>query len=201
MGKRFTQVYDLLMWPLEAGKLKTIRKRLINKAEGRVLEIGSGTGINFPYYPKEIRVDAVDPDPMMRKKSIIRLKKLNKKRITTHLAGAERLPFCDDTFDTVIGTLVFCTIPNPEQALRELYRVSKPGAKMFLLEHVKMKQTWAAGLQETLTPVWRQICGGCHLNRDPLYLIQRSDWQENKTSSFSKGLFLAIEAEKHVRNS
>lgn len=196
MGNRFSQVYDKVMWPLEKKKLRQIRRELVNKAEGRVIEIGSGTGLNFPFYSSGLQVEAVEPDPMMRNKSIERLRRLNKNRIMTHLADAERLPFRNDSFDTIIATLVFCTISNPDQALKELYRVSKPGANFYLLEHVKLDNPWAARLQKVLTPFWKRICGGCHLDRNTLLLIEQSDWEVKKTISFYKGLFIIIEAGK-----
>lgn len=196
MGRRFAQMYDRVMWPLEKGKLHGVRKGLISKAEGRVLEVGSGTGINFSYYPAGIRIDAVEPDPMMRNKSLVKLKHIDR-QISTHLAGAENLPFEENTFDTVIATLVFCTIPDPVKALEELYRVSKPGAKMYLLEHVEMEHRLASALQKRLTPVWKQICGGCHLDRKILELLQASEWKVRQATPFYGGLFLSIEAVKN----
>lgn len=192
MGRRFVQLYDKAMWPLEKWKLHQVRKNIVSQAKGRVLEIGSGTGVNFPYYSPEVQVDAVEPDPMMRNKSLERLNKLNPHSITTHLAGAERLPFPDDTFDTVIGTLVFCTIPEPEKALEELYRVSKPGAALYLFEHVKVNHPMAARAQEKLTPIWKKICDGCHLDRETLKLVQQSEWQVTGMEPRGQGLFLSI---------
>jgi ubiquinone/menaquinone biosynthesis C-methylase UbiE len=95
------------------------------KAEGRVLEIGSGTGVNFPFYNNATQVDAVEPNAFMAKKSLDR-RKLAKIPIHTYLVKAEQLPFPDNTFDSVVGTLVFCTIPEPLKALKEIHRVSKP---------------------------------------------------------------------------
>lgn len=196
MGRSFAQMYDRVMWPLEKGKLHGVRKELISKAEGRVLEVGSGTGINFSYYPAGIRIDAVEPDPMMRNKSLVKLKHIDR-QINTHLAGAENLPFEENTFDTVIATLVFCTIPDPVKALKELYRVSKPGAKMYLLEHVEMESRFASELQKRLTPAWKYVCGGCHLDRKTLEQLQASEWEVQHTASFYRGLFLSIEAVKN----
>lgn len=195
MGRNFARFYDKVMWPLEKGKLQQVRKEVISKAKGRVLEVGAGTGINFAYYPEEVQLDAIEPDPAMRDKSLHRLAELNRE-VRLHDAGAEQLPFRDNTFDTVIATLVFCTIPDPEQALRELYRVSKPGAEIYFLEHVEMSQKWAARMQRQLTPLWKRLCDGCHLDRHTEELVRQSDWEVKKASSFYNGLFLVMEAEK-----
>jgi ubiquinone/menaquinone biosynthesis C-methylase UbiE len=118
-------VYDLLMKPLEITRFSGIREKLISNAEGRVLEIGSGTGVNFPLYKYATQVDAIEPNSYMRNKSLERMK-LTKIPIQTYLVKAESLPFPDSTFDTVVGTLVFCTIPDPLKALNEVRRVCKP---------------------------------------------------------------------------
>jgi ubiquinone/menaquinone biosynthesis C-methylase UbiE len=94
--------------------------------------------------------------------------------ITVLRARAEALPFPDHTFDTVVGTLVCCTIPDPRQALCELQRVSKPGGTALLFEHVRVHRPLIGRLQEWLTPVWKRLAGGCHVNRDTLALWIRN---------------------------
>lgn len=118
-GKVFPQAYDIVMAPLELLRFKKIRISLLRKAKGRVLEIGAGTGVNFPYYEKGVQVDAIDPNPLMMNQTGKR-KKAAKVSIETHLAAAENLPFSDDSFDTVVATLVFCTIPEPAKGFRRL---------------------------------------------------------------------------------
>lgn len=126
MGKWFSKIYDSLMMPLEKNKFLTIRRRLISKVEGRVLEIGSGTGVNFPFYDQATSVIAIEPNPDMLKKSFPKAQNQHVS-INAHLGEAENISYLENTFDTIVGTLVFCTIPNPEKALNEIRRVLKPG--------------------------------------------------------------------------
>ncbi|SET87977.1 Methyltransferase domain-containing protein [Salinibacillus kushneri] len=191
MGKWFPKLYDLVMNPLEKYKFKKIRRQLLSKAEGRVLEIGSGTGVNFPFYQHADQVDAIEPNPLMSKRSGKKVKK-SKANIQTYIVGAESLPFADNTFDTVVATLVFCTIPEPQQALKEILRVSKPGANILFFEHVMLKQPFLAKAQDILTPFWKKICDGCHLNRDTLGLIKMFDFTIEDVHEYYKGLFLTI---------
>ncbi|WP_226037730.1 class I SAM-dependent methyltransferase [Aquibacillus saliphilus] len=190
MGNLFPKLYDIAMKPLERTKLKKVRKLLINNASGRVLEIGSGTGVNFPYYTNALRVDAIEPNPSMRNRS---LNKESSTVIQTYLIGAEKLPFADNTFDSVVGTLVFCTIPEPNSALKEIQRVSKPGTKILLLEHVKVNNKFLSKMQDILTPIWKKVCDGCHLNRNTLDLVEKSGLSISKKSSFYGGIFITIE--------
>ncbi|GLO65071.1 class I SAM-dependent methyltransferase [Oceanobacillus kimchii] len=191
MGKWFPSIYDLLMRPLEQTKLKKIRKTLVSQAVGRVLEVGSGTGVNFPHYLDATRVDAIEPNPLMKERA---LKRTERARIPiqTYLVKAEKLPFADNTFDTVVATLVFCTIPEPMKALQEIQRVSKPNAKILFFEHVRLDQASLGKTQDILTPLWKKICDGCHLNRDTLELIKQSNLSVLKVDSYFNGIFLSI---------
>lgn len=198
MSKWFPRVYDTFMSPLEKNKtFQSQRKQLIKKAVGKVLEIGAGTGINFSYYTHSIEcVVETDPNPEMIKKAGPKTRD-SLVPLEVQTASAENLPFADQSFDTVIGTLVFCTIPHPEVALKEIYRVLKPGGKLLLFEHVEMKQPILKASQHLLTPLWKQLCDGCHLNRDTLGLIEESPFfQVRQVDSIYSGLFLSFEAER-----
>ena len=175
MGRWFAAFYDILMAPLERGGFQDIRKQLLRQARGTVLEIGAGTGVNFPYYTEAEHVIAVDPDPCMVARSLPRARQAAVP-IAVILARAEALPFSDHTFDTVVGTLVFCTIPDPRQALCELQRISKPAGTALFFEHVRVHRPLAGRLQEWLTPVWKRLAGGCHVNRDTLALLTQGNY-------------------------
>lgn len=192
MSSWFPKVYDKAMRPLEKTQLEKVRADLIRRAQGRVLEIGFGTGANFRYYRNVERIDAIEPNPAMSKQAASQIKK-SPIPIYTYRAIAEELPFTDNTFDSVVATLVFCTIPDPIRAMQEICRVSRPGAKILLFEHVKMNQKILGHTQEALTPIWRKICDGCHLNRDTLGLVEQSGLDIQKVSSNYGGLFLTIE--------
>lgn len=194
MGQWFPKIYDIAMKPLERNRFKKIRMKLINKADGRVLEIGSGSGVNFPYYKsKNIdQIDAVEPNSLMteRARELINSTSIP---IQTYLAKAEKLPFEANTFDSVVATLVFCTIPNPIKALEEIQRVSKPGARILLFEHVKMEQKPLAKMQDALTPLWRKVCDGCHLNRDTLEMLKQTEIDITSVEFYYKSLFLTVD--------
>lgn len=163
-------LYDLLLRPIEKFELSSLRMELLSSAKGKVLEIGAGTGLNFPHYSKELEVVATDPDESMLKKA---RKRIRNQHIKVELADAQNLPFKDNEFDTVVATLVFCSIPNPDQALAEVYRVLKSGGDFLLLEHVRRNTPLLGKVQDGLTPIWKKIAGGCHLNRDPSSSIIR----------------------------
>lgn len=109
------------------------------------------------------------------------------------LEKGEYLPLSADYFDTAVGTLVFCTIPDSEKALQELRRVLKPNGKLLLLEHVKMEQPFLAAIQNILTPAWK-VVGGCHLNRDTLKNVVASGFKVTSVDKHHKGLVLVIKA-------
>ncbi|PIC55941.1 SAM-dependent methyltransferase [Sporosarcina sp. P12(2017)] len=195
MESVFPKIYDMAMKPLEATRFKKVRTELIRNAQGNVLEIGSGTGINFPYYQQAKHVTAVEPNPQMSRRAMRRGRNAHVP-ITLYEANAESLPFADHTFDTVISTLVFCTIPNPLLALKEIQRVSKPGATILFFEHVKMKQPNLAKAQDLLNPLWEKVCDGCQLNRDTLSMIVDSGIYVEDMESLYEGLFLSIKCKK-----
>jgi ubiquinone/menaquinone biosynthesis C-methylase UbiE len=198
MSKKFAKWYDTFMNPLEQGKFTTIRRDLLKDVKGQVLEIGSGTGINFPFYQSAENVTAIEPSTYMidqsisrRDRAIVPIKILNE--------SAELLPFENNSFDTVVGTLVFCTIPNPDMALNEMKRVCKSGGRILLFEHVKMQNPFLSNLQNWLTPFWKMICDGCCLNRDTLQLLNRHGVPISHIKEYYKGLFILVEARNPVK--
>lgn len=193
MGKWFARIYDSLMLPLERKGLRNTRKNIVRRAKGNVLEIGSGTGLNFPYYEQAKSVIAIEPNPLMIEKSLVRAKKVDIP-IEILMAGAEELPFADNSFDSVIGTLVLCTIPNPSKALTEIRRVCKPDGNVLFFEHVRLHHPVLGRLQDWLTPIWKQFCDGCHLNRDTLELVRVAGFHINHIECYSKNIFVQIEA-------
>jgi ubiquinone/menaquinone biosynthesis C-methylase UbiE len=194
MGRWFAAFYDRMMAPLERGGFQDIRKSLLRQARGTVLEIGAGTGANFPYYTEAAHVIALDPDPSMVERSFPRARQAAVP-IDVLLARAEALPFPDHTFDTVVGTLVFCTIPEPRHALCELQRISKPAGKALFFEHVRVHRPLAGWLQDWLTPVWKRLAGGCHLNRNTLALLTQAGFDVTCITPHYKELFLVIAAQ------
>jgi ubiquinone/menaquinone biosynthesis C-methylase UbiE len=140
-----------------------------------VLEIGAGTGVNLNYYPDSIsNLTLSEPDPQMRRQLIKKLAEttLPHKVIAT---SAEELPFADHSFDTVVATLVFCSVEHPERCLGELHRVLKPGGKLAVIEHVgAAEQQNVYKWQKRIEPFWKRCAGNCHLTRDTLTIMQRN---------------------------
>lgn len=193
MGERFARWYDFFMNPLEKGKFKTIRRDLLKHAEGSVLEIGSGTGINFPFYHSVERVTAIEPSQHMIQRSSEK-QRMAKVPIEVIKESAEKLPFPNDSFDTIIVTLVLCTIPNPEDAIQEMKRVCKPDGKILIFEHIQMDNSILAKLQDWLTPVWKKVCDGCCLNRNTVQTLEENGLEIIHQKSFFNGLFVQLEA-------
>ena len=193
MSRLFANWYDFFMNPLEKRKFQEIRRDIISKATGNVLEIGSGTGVNFPLYRGSENVTAIEPSPHMIELSKAKLSQ-SAVPIKVVQASAEELPFEADSFDTVVATLVFCTIPNPDKAIEEIKRVCKDGGKILLFEHVKMENKFFSTLQNWLTPAWKRVCDGCCLNRETLSLLKAHDISIDKIQKYYSDLFLSIES-------
>ncbi|PYZ93407.1 SAM-dependent methyltransferase [Salipaludibacillus keqinensis] len=194
MGKWLPKIYDKLMAPMEKRMFRSIRNSLVGQAQGQVLEIGSGTGLNFPYYTsKTDKVTAIEPDITMREQSLKRAQEASLV-IDVQEADAERLPFPDDSFDTVIGTLVLCTIPDPDKALAEIRRVCKSDGRILFFEHVRVQQPFLARIQSAVTPLWKRLYDGCHLDRDTLSTIKKAGFSVDHVKEYKRGLFIVIEA-------
>jgi ubiquinone/menaquinone biosynthesis C-methylase UbiE len=197
MGKWFAAIYDGIMKPFEHFGINKIRKRILSNAHGKVLEIGSGTGANFSFYDSAFveKVVAIEPNPFMIEKSRHKWKHKDI-QIDWIEAYAEKLPFDDQTFDTIVVTLVLCSVDDPQQVIEELKRVCKHEGKILILEHVRTTDAKLAALQDFLTPAWRKLCAGCHLNRDTLLLLQQPGVEIKYIKHHLKEIFLEIEMTK-----
>ena len=175
MGRTFAALYDICTAPSEAMGLRRMRRRLLSTARGRVLEVGAGTGANLPLYPAEAHVVATEYDESMARQA---RKRVGKAPVPVRLlmADAQVLPFDDATFDTAVGTLVFCTIAEPLLALGEVRRVLRPGGRLLLLEHVRWENAFGR-LQDGLTPLWKRFAHGCHLDRRTLETVRMAGFE------------------------
>lgn len=162
----FAAAYNALFAGLEKAGLADKRRELLSRASGATLELGAGTGHNLEHYPATVdRLVLTEPDPHMAKRLRAQVAESGRSGVEVVDAGAESLPFADDEFDTVIATLVFCTIPDPRAALDEIARVLKPGGRMLFMEHVRAESPRRARWQDRLNPVQNRLFGGCNLNR------------------------------------
>ncbi|HLD24220.1 MAG TPA: methyltransferase domain-containing protein [Sulfuricurvum sp.] len=134
---RIAKLYDLFQWPLEMLHLSSFRSEVIAKAEGEILEVGIGTGKNLSYYPLSADLIGIDFSRGMLNIARRKAAQIGMSNTTLIEMDIEAMNFPDDSFDTIISTFVFCTVPHPDKGLRELYRVLKPGGKAIFLEHMK----------------------------------------------------------------
>jgi ubiquinone/menaquinone biosynthesis C-methylase UbiE len=155
----------LINLAMQQKRMRERRELLVPKARGAVLEVGIGSGLNLPYYASGVRrLCAVDPSA-----ELLAIARKNARRLKLDVElvqqGAERLPFGAASFDCAVMTWTACSIPEPAAALREIRRVLKQGGELFFVEHGLSRDAGVAAWQRRLTPLWRPLAGGCHLDR------------------------------------
>jgi ubiquinone/menaquinone biosynthesis C-methylase UbiE len=165
-------LYDPVVWLGEIAGMRRRRRAVLTAARGRVVEIGAGTGLNVALYPAAVdELVLTEPEPAMRRKLARRLER----RACTALvfdAPAERLPLADASVDTVVSTLVLCTVGDPERVLREIARVLRPDGQLLFIEHVRASSRFLAAWQDRFLRPWRGFAGGCECNRPTLELMR-----------------------------
>jgi ubiquinone/menaquinone biosynthesis C-methylase UbiE len=171
-GWLFACIYDRMTASVEAAGLRTRRERLLGSARGRVLEIGAGTGANLPFYAEGVEaITVAEPEAPMARKLARRLRE-QRRGIALVQAPAEQLPFGDAQFDTVVSTLVLCTVRDLTRALSEVGRVLKPAGRLLFIEHVRSEEPRLAAWQDRLNGLNRIVAHGCNCNRSTLNAIR-----------------------------
>lgn len=169
MGFLFALVYDPFMRRTEEACLAAHRRDVLAGAKGEVLEIGAGTGANLAHYPDAVeRLVLTEPDAHMRARleRAVLASPPHAARVEAVGAPASALPYADATFDTVVSTLVLCTVPEPARVLAELHRVLRPGGRLLFLEHVAADEhTSTFRWQKRVEPIWSVLAEGCHTTR------------------------------------
>ena len=157
--------------------LAPYRRRVVPAAEGRVLEIGVGSGLNLPLYsPNVEHLIGLDPSPKLL--AMARRVERSSSGLTEFIEGsAEEIPLHDASVDTVVTTWTLCSIPDAPRALREMRRVLKPTGHLLFVEHGRAPDPKVTWWQDRLTPMWKRIGGGCHLNRAIGSLIEDAGFQ------------------------
>ncbi|MCA2979439.1 MAG: class I SAM-dependent methyltransferase [Myxococcaceae bacterium] len=153
-------LYDALCTALEWTGLGRWRQWLVGGARGVTLEVGCGTGRNLPRYARDVTVIGLDPDA-----DALRAARRRAPDVPLVRASAEALPFRPGAFDTVVSSLVFCSVPRPLVGLAEVRRVLRDEGRLRMLEHVRHEAAALGWLQDVLQPAWTALAGGCHPNR------------------------------------
>ncbi len=170
---RIAPFYDAMEWFTERSVFQKWRQHLWSRVPaGRVLEVGVGTGKNMPFYPPGAQVTAIDLSERMLALAHRRAKSLGLDVDLRHM-DAQHLAFPDTSFDAVVATFVFCSVPDPVQGLRELRRVTRPGGDIWLLEHVRVDKPVIGSLMDALNPLVVRITGA-NINRRTVQNVQRA---------------------------
>jgi SAM-dependent methyltransferase len=166
-------MYDRLLAGAEEAGMRERRREVLAQARGRTIDIGAGTGANLGLFPDDVeQLVLAEPDPHMVKQLRPKLDKFVPGMELVE-AGAESLPFEDASFDTVVFTLVLCTVPDPAAALAEAARILKPGGRLLFIEHVR-GDGGLAEWQDRLEGPWKFFADGCRCNRDTVASIEAS---------------------------
>jgi ubiquinone/menaquinone biosynthesis C-methylase UbiE len=169
-GRFAAAIYDPFLWLGERRGMRAQRRDLLAQATGRVLEIGAGTGLNAGHYPEDVEdLVLAEPDGSMADRLEARLAGSPGVRVVR--AAAESLPFEDGSFDTVVSTLVLCTVTDPQSSLAEIRRVLAPGGKLLFCEHVRAESERLARWQDRLAGPWAGFASGCQCNRPTVETI------------------------------
>lgn len=160
------------------------RRELLVHARGNILELGFGTGLNLPFYPPHVRkITTVDPNMGMYRRAQRRIKRTGIE-VDRRVLGGERLPFEDSTFDNLVSTFTLCSIEKVAQALREVYRVLKPGGRFLFLEHGISPHRNVQKWQLRLNWLQMRLAGGCHLDRDIRALVRAEPFASLQMDEF-----------------
>lgn len=171
-------VLPYLIWlAMRDRRFVPYRKRVISAAEGRVLEIGIGSGMNLPFYPPRVsEILGLEPAPRL---ATMARRAANRSSAPVILieGSAEAIPLDRGSVDTVVTTWTLCSIPDAGRALAEMRRVLKPGGRLLFAEHGRAPEENVRKWQDRLTPLWKRVSGGCHLNRPIGALIEGAGFE------------------------
>ncbi|MEO9886010.1 MAG: class I SAM-dependent methyltransferase [Balneola sp.] len=190
-------IYNVMEWPVEQWLYKKWRRKLWGKINGSgILEIGVGTGKNISFYPIHIEVTAIDLSPGMLKRAKTKLTKEEIDDVTLQEMDTQELDFMENTFDEAVATFAFCSVPDPVLGFKEALRVTKPGGRLHLLEHMISKNKNFAFVMKKLDPPIHYL-SGVHIARETVENVEKAGWEILETEELtSGGVFRMIEAKK-----
>jgi len=192
---RIAPYFDGLEGFLEGLFFSDWRKTLWQKVQGdHILEVGVGTGKNFPYYPENANITAIDFSTKMLQRAKQKQARSNIK-VELELMDVQSLCYADNSFDTVIATFVFCSVPQPTKGLQELHRVCKPGGQVLLLEHVLSSNPVMAKMMCLMNPVIAALFGA-NINRQTVKSVQSCGFEKVLLDPASRDMVKLIQAIK-----
>ena len=192
---RIAPFYDFMEGLVERSRYSKWRELLWSKVEGnKILEVGVGTGKNFVYYPPDVEITAIDFSEKMLDRAAEKARKRGMKIILQQM-DVQNLSFEDDTFDTIVSTFVFCSVPDPIKGLKEIKRVCKANGKVLLLEHVLSANRFLAFLMNMVNPLVVRTMGP-NINRKTVENVANSRLSVEKITDLAAGIFKLIEARK-----
>jgi ubiquinone/menaquinone biosynthesis C-methylase UbiE len=195
----FSRLLPVITAIREARGDREHRRELLAGLSGRVVEVGAGVGANFARYPREVaEVVAIEPEPYLREQA-----KRAAEKVSTPISvvdgDADHLPGDDGSFDAGVVSLVLCTVPDPERALTELFRVIRPDGELRFFEHVVAQAYFGARLQRLADATfWPHVAGGCHMARDTKANIERTGFVMKDCRCFSVKLARLMPPEPHL---
>jgi ubiquinone/menaquinone biosynthesis C-methylase UbiE len=192
---RLAPWFDGLEGFLEGLIFRRLRKKLWAMADGEhILEVGVGTGKNFGFYPEFARMTAIDFSPKMLEQAQ-RKRERKQIQVDLDLMDVQRLYYADNSFDTVVASFVFCSVPSPRKGLKEIYRVLKPGGQLLLLEHVLSSNKFMAILMNFLNPLVLRLVGA-NINRQTIKNVQACQFRSIFIDPSSSDMIKVIRAVK-----
>ncbi len=185
---RDAALYDRVIGSFNCLGLARLRRQLVDPLGGDILEIGVGTGLTLPYYGARARVTGIEPEPTLLVGAAPRARA---RGFALHRARAEALPFAAASFDAVVATLVFCSIPEAALTgvLAEVRRVLRPGGRFLHLEHTCSGHRPLDRVLDAVAPLWLRASGGCHVNRDTVGLLATAGWRIERHERYLGGLY------------
>lgn len=167
------KTYDFAMKGTEKRCLTAWRKEILARAEGDLLEIGAGTGINLQYYPEHTRrIILSEPDSQMRKQ-LLRKTQSSSRKVEINDWWAELIDLPDNSLDTIVSTLVLCSVRCQNTSLKEIYRVLRPKGSLLFMEHIVSDHLPTRNWQQRIEPFWSFCAGDCRLTRDTATTMKR----------------------------
>lgn len=164
----------LMDWSMSDRILSNYREDVLSEVSGNILEIGFGTGLNLPHYPKRVKkITTVDINPGMNSLAQKRIEE-SSIQVDNKVLNGEHLPMNDHSFDSVVSTWTLCSIAKVDQALKEIHRVLKPGGTFFFIEHGLSDEPNIQSWQNRLNPLQKLLVDGCHLNRNIEQLVKNN---------------------------